>query len=115
MAASADGRYVYVANKYDGTISVIDTTDDSVTTITATDPTVDHPDLNYPYGLTIFGNRLYVANEQNGGDPALPGEAGQAVAVIDIDPTSTTFHTVIGTLNASPNIDDPRAVAVWPI
>jgi len=100
VAVSADGAYVYVANKNpdeqgDYSVSVIRTSDDTVTTITSVD-------LSAPLGVTIRGKFLYVTNyyEDN-------------VAVIDIDPTSGTFNTVLGTVLTSEQVDDPHSVGVW--
>ena len=104
VVVSADGAYVYVANQYeddqgDFIVSVIRTSDNTVTAITS-------PDLSDPFGLTIGGKLLYVTNIglSDGVDD---------VAVIDIDPTSGTFHTVLGTFGAGGKDDDPYGVGVW--
>ena len=104
VVVSADGAYVYVANESaddqgDFIVSVIRTSDNTVTAITS-------PDLSDPFGLTIGGKLLYVTNIglSDGVDD---------VAVIDIDPTSGTFHTVLGTFGAGGKDDDPYGVGVW--
>jgi len=96
VTISGDGRFVYVANEYGDSVSVIRTSDNTVVA------TVTSPDLNRPYGLTIGGKFLYVANSQN-----------DDVAVIDINPLSGTVNTVVGTVVTSPQVDDPRSVGVW--
>jgi YVTN family beta-propeller protein len=103
VVVSADGAYVYVANEVsdgqgDYSVSVIRTSDNTVTTITS-------PDLVEPFGLTIGGKLLYVTN--------IGTSADRDVAVIDIDPTSGTFHTVLGTVGAGDTNDDPHSVGVW--
>jgi YVTN family beta-propeller protein len=105
VVVSADGAYVYVANENStdgqGTyiVSVIRTSDNTVTTITS-------PDLyREPFGLTIGGKLLYVTN--------IATNQYRDVAVIDIDPTSGTFHTVLGTIGAGDRADDPHVVGVW--
>jgi len=95
VAVSGDGAYVYVANKSDDSVSVIRTSDNTVTTIAS-------PDLDGPLGVTIRGKFLYVANYYQ-----------DNVAVIDIDPTSGTFNTVLGTVLTSEQVDDPHSVGVW--
>jgi YVTN family beta-propeller protein len=96
VTISGDGRFVYVANEYGDSVSVIRTSDNTVVA------TVTSPDLDRPYGLTIGGRFLYVANSQN-----------DDVAVIDINPLSGTVNTVVGTVLTSPQADDPRSVGVW--
>ena len=102
VVVSADGAYVYVASDFQeqggSTVSVIRTSDNTVTAITS-------PDLANAWGLTIGGKLLYVTN--NGTDKE------RDVAVIDIDPTSGTFHTVLGTFGAGGQDDDPYGVGVW--
>jgi YVTN family beta-propeller protein len=99
VVVSADGAYVYVANKRDDSVSVIRTSDNTVIA------TVTSPDLREPYGVTIGGKFLYVTN--------IGTDQDRDVAVIDIDPTSGTFHTVLGTVGAGNTADDPHSVGVW--
>jgi YVTN family beta-propeller protein len=96
VTISGDGRFVYVANHYGDSVSVISTADNTVVA------TVTSPDLDRPWGLTIGGRFLYVANSQN-----------DDVAVIDINPLSGTVNTVVGTVVTSPQVDDPHSVGVW--
>jgi YVTN family beta-propeller protein len=96
VTISGDGRFVYVANEYGDSVSVISTADNTVAA------TVTSPDLDRPYGLTIGGKFLYVTNSTN-----------DDVAVIDINPVSGTVNTVVGTVLTSPQVDDPRSVGVW--
>jgi YVTN family beta-propeller protein len=96
VTVSADGAYVYVANKGDDSVSVIDTATNTVL------GDITSADLDGPFGVTIGGKFLYVTNSYN-----------DNVAVIDIDPTSGTFNTVLGTVLTSEETDDPHGVGVW--
>ena len=99
LVATPDGSRVYVANSgtYNvaGTqnVSVIDTNTNSVV---ATIPVQAH---NYGFDLAVSpdGKRVYVADQY-----------GLGVSVIDVDPTSPTYNTVIRTANVAylgPNPD----------
>jgi len=89
VAVSPDGSRVYVANYYGGSVSVIDTSNNTVVaTVTG---------LSYPYGVAVTpdGARVYVANNGSG-----------SVSMI-----STGTNTVVGTVTVGSN---HTSVAVSP-
>ncbi len=97
VAASPDGDRVYVTNSYDNTVSVIDTTTNQVTATIAVPVQPGYiPEWDYEYPNVVTevavspdGDRVYV-NATDG-----------TVSVIDTDPTSATYNTVISTSSAS--------------
>jgi len=101
VAITPDGKHAYVTNRRDGTVSVIDTeTHTELTTV----PVQYHP---ANVAITPDGSRAYVTNF---GDP-LP-IPGTTVSVIDTDPSSLTFNTVVATI---PGVGPgPLGVAVTP-
>lgn len=84
-----DGRYLYIPNRADRTISVIDTDSDTViTTISLTS-----------YFATAFDGTWYRSAYKQ-----IIAIMNSAVhVIIDADPTSATFNTVIDSFSAAPN------------
>lgn len=77
LALAPDGSFLYVTNSADESVSVIDTSDDTVTTTITTGP-----DFSGPYGVAVSpdGSYVLVANEG--------ASTGNTVSVID---TSTNL------------------------
>jgi YVTN family beta-propeller protein len=113
IAVSPDGKYLYVANYGDNTVSVIDTATNSVIT-TVTVGTASPCDGQCgPYGLTVApdGSRVYVTD--SGFQPAFNADGSIAyyfpettVSVID-----TATYTVTNTIDVG---QGPVSVAVSP-
>jgi YVTN family beta-propeller protein len=106
VAISPDGRHAYVTNFGDpipfteSTVSVIDTESN---TVVATIPIPGvGPVSPAPLGVAVTpdGAHVYVVNV-----------LVSTVSVIDTDPSSLTFNTVVGTVEVGPG---PRAVAITP-
>jgi YVTN family beta-propeller protein len=91
VAVTPDGAKVYVSNKYDNNVSVIDTATNTVTTTI--------PVGNEPLGIAVTpdGTKVYVANE---------GVGSESVSVID-----TATNTVTATV---PGLLTPIGVSVTP-
>ena len=90
LVATRDGTRVYVANSAyngDNTVSVIDTTTNNVV---ATIPIPNQNQSTYGYDLAVSpdGTRVYVAYQYD-----------SRVSVIDTNPTSPTYDTVVSTTN----------------
>ncbi len=90
LAITPDGSRVYVANRGDATLSVIETTSDTVTTT-----------LNLPIGesasgtavaVTPDGAKAYVAYSIYNDGSAWVGQ--NRLVTVDIDPTSPDYHTM---------------------
>ena len=84
VAATSDGKTVYVTNAYSDTVSVINTATNTVTS------TVNVGE--YPIGIAVEGNYVYVANDDN-----------CTVSIIN-----RTTNTVTSTLNVG---DGPSGIA----
>jgi YVTN family beta-propeller protein len=102
LAITPDGSEVYVANSGNGTVSVIDTSTDTVETGTGLPITVG---LN-PAGIAITpdGNTAYVANSNASGPGAI------TVSVIDTATKTTGTAVPVGTFPG----DNPQSVAIVP-
>ncbi len=96
VAVTPDGARVYVSDARGENVTVISTATNTVLTAITLGPGAN------PTGIAVNpnGNQVYVAM----GNP-------DAVAVIDSNPASPTFNTVLGTVNVGNN---PRGLAVNP-
>ncbi|WP_103108862.1 YncE family protein [Brevibacillus reuszeri] len=103
VAITADGTRAYVTNAgtvgvLDKSISVIDTTTNTVVA------TITEGVGIFPFGIAIgntpAGPRAYVANTING-----------TVSIIDVNPASPTFNTIIATITVG---NGPIDVAITP-
>ncbi len=87
-APLANGNRIYVANNFDNSVTVIDTTTNTVVDTDATTPGIQNMSVGGdPYALAASDNRLYVANL-----------AGNSVTVIDTN-TNTVIHTITTGVN----------------
>lgn len=89
IAITPDGTRLYVTGSDVNTVSVIDTSTNNVVQTIAAGPIP-----TYGIAFTPDGRRAYVTNF--GGAPT-PG----TVSVIDTDPTSATYNTVIATVDTT--------------
>jgi YVTN family beta-propeller protein len=94
VAITPDGSRAYVANQFDGTVSVIDT---ATNTVTATIPVGD-----YPFGVAVSpnGSRVYVTNADS-----------DTVSVIDAATNTVTATIPVGNrpLDVAITADGTRA------
>ena len=113
IAVSPDGKYLYVANYGDNTVSVIDTATNSVITTVTVGTAFPCDGECGPYGLTVApdGSRVYMTD--SGFQPAFNADGSIAyyfpettVSVID-----TATYTVTNTIDVG---QGPVSVAVSP-
>lgn len=92
VTVSSDNKYVYTANATANSVSAVRLADKNVTTI---------PVGTNPYGIAAspLGGHIYVANT-----------GSNTLSVIDGDPNSATFHTVIDTIG----VNSPRGLSFTP-
>jgi YVTN family beta-propeller protein len=88
----ADGSHAYVTNSESSTVSVLHV---PTLSVVATIP-VGVASASYPYGLSIRGTKAYVFT--SGGN--FDGDDDNIV-VLDVDPSSATFNTVLGKITLS--------------
>ncbi|MFI5510149.1 Ig-like domain-containing protein [Mycobacterium sp. NPDC051804] len=109
--ASHDGNRVYVSNLMDGHVYVIDSDPKSLTYNQVIDEIVVSPPTDFNTGdmnqlamgqFNSDGTRLYVMHA-NGAPGAQVPEI--SVVVIDTDPTSGTYHTVLDADTTTPAVD----------
>jgi len=89
---TADGAYAYVTNSDDATVSVINVATLAVIATIPVGMAVD-PFFNgtFPYGVTVHNGRAYVFTTGTNSDGT-----DQNIVVIDANPASGTFNTVVG-------------------
>ncbi len=102
VAITPDGTRAYVANQSSGTVSVIAT---ATNTVVATVTLSTRP-FPYVVAITPNGLRAYVANAG--------GPSDSTVSVIDTDPLSLTFNSVVATVAMTVPTGALEGVAVTP-
>ena len=101
IAITPDGTRGYVTNSFDDTVSAFSTATNTV--IGAPIPVDDEP---VAIAITPNGDVAYVANQR-----------GYTLSVVDINPLSTHYNTVVNTVSlwdTSPAPDVPGGIAVTP-
>lgn len=92
LAVTPDGKFVYVANQGNGTVSVIDTSNNNTVSATIQMPCDCFPNSPVGVAITPDGKRAYVTNQ------------GGAVHVIDISTNTVTKTIYLG--------NNPTAIAI---
>jgi YVTN family beta-propeller protein len=108
VAITPDGTRAYVMNEGANTVSVIDTDPSSRTFNTIIGDPIQVGFIPVSVAITPDGTRAYVTNLFGAGPP--PFSLG-TVSVIDTDPSSPTFHTVVKTIEVG---RQPLGIATAP-
>lgn len=106
-AFGPDGRYVYVPNRGDNTVSVVDMERRDVVA------TIDHPAFAEPYAAIVSpdGSRVFVSNTNETGSWSLEGAAGDAAEAGNVVVIDAAANSVIKVIPIGPG---PTGMAVAP-